>query len=208
MTKHELDLLLRALRANLKAARAAILGIEPKLRTAFENELNTFYPLRSDHVWQEQFELLENTWKQCQTKVDERCDQLGIPRRFRPSIGSPHWQHAGLNMVKELRADLRRAAYTQISAMVKERIEELERKSANFQLGIMATGIVSPDAKAFFDSLPKVDELFPPLSAKEVFALMEGQPHHEQPLEYRKRELPEYAPDLGVKDEEDMSDWS
>jgi hypothetical protein len=89
--------------------------------------------------------------------------------------------------------------------MVKERIEELERKSANYQLELIATGIVSPDAKAFFDSLPKVEELFTPLTAKEVFALMEGQPHHEQPYylsEYRKRELPEYAPDLGVKSEE------
>src|SRR6516164_2509389 len=144
MTKHELDLLLRALRANLKAAKAAILGLEAKLRAAFETELNTFYPLNANPVWQEQFDIMHRTWKECQAKVDEQCDQHGIPRRFRPSIAEPRWHIGGLNILKQLRAELRRTAYAQIDALKLEKIEELERKSANFQLEIIANGIVSP----------------------------------------------------------------
>jgi hypothetical protein len=107
-------------------------------------------------------------------------------------------------MIKELRADLRRAAYAQITMLIKERVEELERKSANVQLDILANGIVTPEAKAFFDSLPKVDELIRPISAAEAFELMEGSPTRAEPdylSEYRKRELPEYAPDLGIKED-------
>jgi hypothetical protein len=108
-------------------------------------------------------------------------------------------------MVKEFRAEMRRTAYAQIAAMKQERIEELERKSANIQLEIAANGIVSPEAKAFFDSLPKVDELIPPVSAKEIFVLMEGRPHTEERprlYDWQKRNLPEYQPDL-VTGEED-----
>jgi hypothetical protein len=41
MTKGEVELLFRALRANMKAAQTAILGLEPKLGASFETELNT-----------------------------------------------------------------------------------------------------------------------------------------------------------------------
>jgi hypothetical protein len=59
---------------------------------------------------------------------------------------------------------------------IAERSEELERKSANVQLEITALGLVSPQAKAFLESLPKVEELVKPLDAAEVFALMESRP--------------------------------
>ena len=88
---------------------------------------------------------MQASWKESQAKVDARSDQLGIPRRFRPSIKQCEWLLGGLNMVKEFRAEMRRTAYAQIAAMKQERIEELERKSANIQLEIAANGIVSPE---------------------------------------------------------------
>jgi hypothetical protein len=69
MTKHEIELLLRALRANLTAARSGIGALEPKLRAQFENELNRFYPLNIDPVWQEQFELLHKPGKAVRLKL-------------------------------------------------------------------------------------------------------------------------------------------
>jgi hypothetical protein len=91
LSKSEIDYLLRALRSNLKPAKTAILGLEPKLRAAFEEELNRFYPLRSDPVWQEAMDSVITEYNQSQAKVDQRCDELGIPRRFRPSIDPPSW---------------------------------------------------------------------------------------------------------------------
>src|SRR5262249_33013964 len=107
LTKSEIEYLLRALKANIKAAKTSILSLEPKLRAQFEEQLNKFYPFQTDAVWQEAFDALVEQHKASQAKVEARCEALGIPRRFRPCIREPVWESGGLNMVKELRAELR-----------------------------------------------------------------------------------------------------
>ena len=44
MNKSELDAIARALRANVKAAKATIIALGPKLKAEFEVQLNTSYP--------------------------------------------------------------------------------------------------------------------------------------------------------------------
>jgi hypothetical protein len=206
LTKSEIDYLLRALRANVKAAKSAVVGLEAKLRAEFEEELNRRYPLGADPVWQKAFDALMHQYEKSQAQVDRRCDELNLPRRFRPAIMMPSWHYGGAPMKKELRAELRRVAYAQIKLLVQERVEEQERESARIQLEIMAEGCVTPTAKAFLDSLPKVDQLIKPLSAAEVFRLMEGQAHltdvsglHSYLLRHKPEE---YGPDLDFKEDE------
>jgi hypothetical protein len=188
------------LRANVKAARAGILGLEPRLQAEFEQELNKFYPLQNDPVWHEAFNVLIETYKQCQA----RCAERGIPKRFRPSIDPPVWRVGGYQMIRELRADMRRLAYKQIKTMVAERIEEQDRDAARVQLEILAHGCVTPVAKAFFDRLPELDDLIKPLSAKEVYGMLEGAPHLDYlPNSWEQRKLPEYQPDFGKGEEND-----
>ncbi len=209
LSKKEIEYLLRALRANVKAAKTSILGLEPKLRADFETELNTLYPLKTDPVWEEAFRDLHKHWEQTQTRVDARSRERGIPRRFCPSISQPHWLNGGVNLFKELRAELRRVAYAQIAVMVQERVEEHERESARVQLEILAHGCLTQVAKAFFDRLPKVEELFRPLTGQEVFNLMEGTARpapRDYISDYQKRQLPEYAPDLGKEEDEPLDD--
>ena len=91
-------------------------------------------PDRSYPVWEEAFQAVVDQYKISQAKVDARCNERGIPIRFRPSIEPPSWAMGGFNMVKEIRADMRRAAYQRIKDMVQERVEEHERKAANVQL--------------------------------------------------------------------------
>jgi|SRR5271165_296308 len=206
LSKSEIECLLRALRANTKAAKSAILGLEPKLRAEFEQELNTYYPLQDDSVWCEAFNALVETYTQCQAKVDARCTELKIPKRFRPSIKSPAWIIGGYQMVKELRADMRRLAYVRIKIMIQERIEDLDRRAANVQLEILAHYCITSVAKEFFDSLPKVDDLITPLKAKDVFGMLEGAPRTDcfgsLPNRWEQTKLPEYQPDLGKEENE------
>ena len=202
LSKGEIEILLRALRANLKPAKTAILGLEPKLRAAFEVELNTYYPLRTDPLWAEAFSEVVEQYKLSQAKVEARCDELGIPSRFRPSIRQPTWEMGGLNTIKELRADMRRTAYAQIKDLVQERVEEHERKAANAQLEIFAHGCITPLAQEFFDRLPKIDDLIKPISAKEVYNLLEGKAP-ERVNSWERDRLPEYQPDLGKGEEAD-----
>jgi hypothetical protein len=111
-------------------------------------------------------------------------------------------------MIKEMRAEMRRLAYMQIKTMVVERVEEQEREAARVQLEILAHGMVTQAAQAFFERLPKVDELIKPISASDVYRLLEGAPAPERRLfEWDKKKLPEYQPDLG-KGEDDGDDAS
>jgi hypothetical protein len=128
LSKAEIEYLLRALKAQLKAAKTSILGMEPKLRAEFEEQLNRSYPLQHDPVWLEAFDALLEQYKASQAKVEARSVELGIPTRFRPSIQSPAWIGAGLNMLKEFRAEMRRVAYAEIKVMLTERMEELRTR--------------------------------------------------------------------------------
>lgn len=206
LSKTEIEYLLRALRTNVKAAKTAILGIEPKLRAEFEEQLNTFYPCRQDPVWEEAFTAFVKQYEVSQARVEARCAELGIPTRFRPRIRQPFWEIGGLNTIKELRAELRRVAYAQIKIMVQERLEQQDREHANVQLEILAHGCLTEVAKAFFDRLPTVESMIKPITAYEAFRLMEGHAHPNQRgyISYRDRKsLPEYLPDIGKEGEAD-----
>jgi hypothetical protein len=202
LSNKEIEYLLRALRTNVKAAKTAILGLEPKLRADFEDKLNTTYPLQSDPVWEKAFHAVVDQYKMSQAKVEARCDELGIPVRFRPSIQPPGWLRGGFNMVKEFRADMRRVTYMHIKAMVQERVEEQEREAARVQLEILAHGCVTPVAQAFFDQLPNVEDLVKPITAQEAFSLLEGAPL-EHINSWERAKLPEYQPDIGKVEEQD-----
>jgi hypothetical protein len=204
LSKSEIEYLLRALRANTKAAKAAIMSSEPKLRESFEQHLNTSYPLRAEPVWMEAFQALVAQYEKSQAQVDKRCDEMGLPRRFRPQITHPRWDHGGVDMMlKGFRAELRRVAYLQISAMIKERQEEMEREAARVQLEILAHGCLTDAAKAFIERLPKIDELFSPITTEEVYGLLEGNIHPDQRGWLPDRKKPECLPDLGKGEDAD-----
>jgi hypothetical protein len=206
LSKKEIEYLLRALRANIKAAKTAIMGQEPKLRDLFETELNTFFPLECDPIWESAFGAVVKEWERQNEVVETRCRERGIPRRFWPSIRHPAWLSGGLNMIKEVRAEMRRAAYVRIKALVTECLEQHERDSANTQLEILAHGCLTPIAKAFFDRLPKIEDLIKPVTASEAFTMLEGGalPLAQRRLySWEKSKLPEYLPDIDKSGEDD-----
>jgi hypothetical protein len=107
-------------------------------------------------------------------------------------------------IIQDLRAAVRAEAYQQIAAMVKYRLEEIERESARVQIEIIAASELTETARAFLESLPKVDELIRPLTAPEIFAFMEGSEfkcRDPLPSYYRRKDFPEYQPDLGIEEE-------
>jgi hypothetical protein len=178
------------------------MGSEPKLREAFEQHLNTSYPLRSEPVWIKAFQALVTQYEKSQALIEERCDEMKLPRRFRPKITHPSWDGGGVPMMlKDFRAELRRVAYLQISAMIKERQEEMEREAARVQLDILAHGCLTDAAKAFIGRLPKIDELFSPITTEEVYGLLEGNIYPDQRPWLPERKKPECLPDLNKGDE-------
>lgn len=174
MTKGELENLLKAFRLNAKAAKASIINLGANLKAEFEAQLNTKYPETGDPVWEEEHQALVKEWEKRQARVDKRCDERGIPKRFRPCIMEPHWRYGGEQIFVKLRPELRRLAHAQIDAMVKSRLEQLECESAHVQLSLLSHGFVTEEAKGFFEKLPTIASLIPPIKVEEIFGLSEG----------------------------------
>jgi hypothetical protein len=204
LTKHEVTLLISALKANVKAAKSGGPALQAKLQRAFEVELDKIYPLQADEVWQKQQQLVHELWQQCQNRVQKRCEELKIPKPFQPFIAEPVWSKSLVRLFKELRAALRAQAYKRIAWMITERFEEIDWESARVQLEIIAASELTETARTFLESLPKVDELIRPLTAQEIFTFMDGSDFKSRrplPSYHRRDELPEYKPDLGICEE-------
>jgi hypothetical protein len=177
INKSELDAIGRALRANVKAAKASIIALGPKLKAEFEVQLSLTYPSSGDPVWRDALQKVYETYEIQQARVEARCEELGIPKRFRPHMCAPGWSdgwQCSTFDYKDYRAEMRRLAGIQIDDMLKSRLAQLELDSANVQFEIASQGCVTDAAKDFLARLPKIESLIPPLKVSEVEALIEG----------------------------------
>jgi hypothetical protein len=174
LTVAEREGLLRILRANVKAAKAAILGREAELKAAFEIQLDTLYPPAGDPVWNAEYKAAVEACRPHVERIEKRCDELGIGTRFRPSLSLPCWDYGGDQLFKKLRVERRRIAHLQITEKLKNDVVEMERKSAATQMEIIANGFVTDAAREFLEKLPAVEELIPPMRVEELVALVEG----------------------------------
>jgi hypothetical protein len=163
----------------VKAAKAAIVALGPKLKAEFEVQLSVSYPASGDTVWRDALQTVYDTYRKQEERVQARCEELRIPVRFRPRLTPPGWLdswRAGCSDFKDLRAEMRRLAGVQIDDMLKSRMAQLELDSANIQFEIASQGCVTDEAKEFLAKLPSVESLIPPLKISDVEALIEGRP--------------------------------
>jgi hypothetical protein len=181
INKSELDAIGRALRANVKAAKATIIALGPKLKAEFEVQLNLTYPASGDPVWREALERVYACYETEQARVEARCQELRIPERFRPKLDPPSWSdgwRCSCSDFKDMRAEMRRLAGIQIDDMLKSRLAQLELDSANIQFEIASHGCVTPAAQAFLKKLPAIETMVPPIKVSEIEALIEGRPSY------------------------------
>jgi hypothetical protein len=174
LTKYEIELLSKALRARTKTARLAILAIGPKLKADFEIQLKTLYPADGDPVWNEEFNALRAEHQKRQASVAQRCDELKIPPRFRPKISPVSWNYGAHHYFQDIRNEYRRLAHFQIDELIKTKVAALEQESTEVQLQILSNGFVTDAAKDFFTRLPTIEALVPPVKIAEISALLDG----------------------------------
>jgi hypothetical protein len=174
LTKHEIQLLSKALRVRTKAAKLAILAIVPKLKADFEIQLKTLYPPDGDPVWNEEFKALCTEYEKRQARVAQRCEELKIPPRFRPKLSPPGWNYGFHHIFQDIRNEYRRLAHYQIDELIKFKVAALEQESTEVQLQILSHGFITDAAKDFFTRLPTVEALIPPIKIEELSALLDG----------------------------------
>jgi len=170
MSKRERDDLMKLAtkRATLAKKRTEVRAAE--LMADFERQMATIYKWDDDELWSNATEAAEEALREADSKVAERCEELGIPAQFRPKIGGVAWYGRGENASKERQAELRRVARTEIDRLIKAAKEQIETGSLEVQEKILLGGFDSAGARAFLEAMPTPEALMPTLDASAIDA--------------------------------------
>ena len=157
-------------RARLMKAHVAQRGLE--LMAEFETQLHTYFSYNHDEIWAAAYAEAEKIAQESNVRVAQRCKELGIPKKFAPSL-SFGWRGQGENASKKQHADLRREAKAYVASMEAAAKTEIERFSVDSQTELISEGLSSEAAKTFLEQLPSAEALMPVLDLKQVQGLLE-----------------------------------
>jgi hypothetical protein len=167
MSKAEREDLQRLVRQREKVLKSATKLRSAELLADFENQLGAEYSFDDDDVWREATQTAEQEIEKANSRIARRCAELGIPRRFAPSIGT-QWFDRGENAVKGRRAELRKMAQSRIEAIEHKAIVDIEQSCLEAQTQLALAGLTSDAARVFVEQLPSIDKLMPMLAFAEV----------------------------------------
>jgi hypothetical protein len=167
MTRSEREDLLKVARIRTKVAKSDAAVRSAKLKAEFEGQLAAEYRYDDDAIWQRAHTAAKEAAQQAQKIVTRRCEELGIPGRFAPSLDL-QWYRRGENAVKSRRQELTRVAHSKIDQLEKEAKLQIDRASAETQTKLLAAGLESAEAQRFLEAMPTAVQLMPALSLKEV----------------------------------------
>lgn len=161
---HDLSMIIKdrtkVLKAHAEEQAAACLA-------DFEKKLSAVYEFDQDEVWKRASEEAMKVVADSQRKIAKRCEELGIPRTFAPSI-SASWAGRGENMLSSRRVELRRVAKASIDAMLKAAVTKIEQQALDLRTQVVSMGLLSADAKLFLESLAPVTESMRALDFSEI----------------------------------------
>ncbi len=112
------------------------------LKAMFEQELLTHYDYNRDDVWKEAVEEAKKAGEEAAEKIAKRCEELGIPPAFAPSL-HVSWQAQGPAAVQYEQADIRRAAYKRIDAQERAATADIDRAALEIQTNLVRAGLTS-----------------------------------------------------------------
>lgn len=166
MTRAERTDLARLTRARARVAKAAVVQREAELLADVESQLSAAYSF-DDDAWADVTRAAQSAVAEADEQVAERCRQLGIPERFRPSL-YVGWSGRGENATAARRGELRKLAQTHIAAAGKAAKAQIEARAVEVEGEIVAAGLTTEAARAFLRSIPEPAELMPTLALGEL----------------------------------------
>ena len=169
MTKSERTELSRLMRDRAKVAKDEIESHAGRVLVNIEAQLAATYP--EDHAaWADITEHARRVIAEADTQIAQRCRELGIPERFRPSINYS-WYNRGENAMKDRRAELRKVAQTELVARVKAAKNTIDRRAVDLRTQLAAGMLESSQAKDFLNAMPSIDDLVPPITLDDLKAI-------------------------------------
>ena len=183
MTKSEREDLAKLIRNREKVMKSAATQRSAELLAEFGQQMASIYSYDQDEIWKSATEAAAAAVTIAQQGVAARCEELGIPARFAPNIGFS-WRGRGENAIKQRRDELRAVAKTRIAAIEKAACSKIEMLCLDAQSQILAHGLTSAAAIEFFDALPKVEVLMPPLEMASIEQMLQARQVDRHALSY------------------------
>lgn len=168
MTRTERQDILQICRQRERVAKADAVAVAARHRAEFEAQLARIYSWDEDDVWKAAAKAAKEATRQANEQIAARCEQLGIPSRFRPALDEPSWYCRGENAVAQRRAELTRVANTKIDQLLKEAKHAIEAKSVEIQTRLLADGLTSADARVFLKAMPTPAQLMPAVTVEDI----------------------------------------
>lgn len=168
---HDLGMIIkdraRVLKAHIEAEKTTVLA-------DFESQIAAIYEFDHDDVWKAAAEKAAAVVKEAQAEIAKRCEELGIPKTFAPSLGIG-WNGRGENACKHRREELRRVAKAEVEAMAARAVVKVEQDSLDLRTQVVAMGLLSDAAQGFLTTLKPVEEVMRRLDFGDVEKKLELQ---------------------------------
>jgi hypothetical protein len=173
MTKTEREDLQKLIRNRATVMKSAAVQRSAELLAEFELQMASVYSYDQDETWKAATEAASTAVEIAQQTIAARCGELGIPARFAPHVEFS-WRGRGENAIKARRDELRKVAQSRIAAIEKSACTKIEMLSLEAQSQILAHGLTSAAAIEFFDKLPEVAVLMPPLEMATIEQMLQA----------------------------------
>ena len=168
ITKSEREDLQRLVRQREKVLKSAAKQRSAELLADFENQMGQEYAFDQDEIWQQAVASVQPVIAKAQKTIAARCRELGIPERFAPSL-KLDWHSRGYdNIIDKRKAELPRMAQTQIEAIERKAVVEIETSCLDAQTQLAIAALSSDAARQFIERLPAISDLMPSLSYAEI----------------------------------------
>lgn len=171
MTKTERRELATLARKRAKLLKAATAERRAEIMADFEGQLASIYTPNDDATMKRLYMAADAAVDDVKRKLASRCEELGIPARFAPSIRLD-WYSRGENALGKRRSELRTVVRTRLDALEKQAHHEIERVCVDTETKLIAGGLDTDEAKEFLASMPTPDQLMPAFDVSEIAGLL------------------------------------
>jgi hypothetical protein len=166
MTAAEREALCKLVRDNARVAKADADARGKWLLAQIEAQLAECYR-RDDSAWADAVAAAEKAIEEANAVIAAAFHERGIRKEFRPAMVDL-WFERGETAMKDRRAELRKAAQSQVAARVAEAKVEIDRQAVAQQMQITQAALSSAEAQAFLAAMPSPEELLPPVGSLEL----------------------------------------
>jgi hypothetical protein len=149
-----------------KAATANLKAVIETLKADVERQLAQQFSARHE-LWADAVIEAKKAVDAADAKVAAACRKMGVPDNLRPGL-QVCWANRGESFDKVRRAELRKAAYSQIAAQFRQGVAQIERWSMECRTELVEDSLTSEKAHAFFKKLPTTAQLMPRIAVPKL----------------------------------------